>query len=436
MDDNEASDFSRQSVIHNFLNKVNKLLDDSRLLQSFCGVVVLMMSILWSTSITLIPQTNIILFPEYWYEPLGPIILGYLSIQCAITGIDCSLVMDIDEINNKQSKVFLKLFLASALGFALPYISIYLIWTIVYEQRHPMPFIGQICGVIAYIMKVICFWFIFPYELRVNNKQIRKRLINYSILFPLYTFIALGYSNLSMVFFSVPPNFQWCLGIVVPCLKKFNIWLFSKFAFKAAGGGRTLHATIAVMLGVGTMHSLAIVLLLGSKVKPITTYLIIILDSLPNVWSCVKLIKQSKARITDVLNQQSNNSIINQERNHALVCLTLKEFLELSIPAVYCASFLMAYYGPNAEVLGNVKNGYWQFEKVEDVFTKLSAAGLFFCIDALRGSIFALLLWFFSNLNMLETYCYIAHRYGFIMFLYITGALVVVNELLSLYQLL
>ena len=113
-----------------------------------------------------------------------------------------------------------------------------------------------------------------------------------------------------------------------------------------------------------------------------------------------------------------------------------KEFLELSIPAVYCASFLMAYYGPNAEVLGNVKNGYWQFEKVEDVLAKLSSAGLFFCIDAIRGAIFALLLWFFSNLNMLETYCYIAHRYGFIMFLYISGSLIVVNLLLSKCQLL
>ena len=431
IEDSETSDFSGITLESTVLHQLNKIFDNSLLLQGLCGVIVLCMSILWSSSVTLIPQTNIILYPEYWYEPLGPTILGYLSVQCALTGIDCSLVMNVDIVNERQWKIFLKLFFASTLGFVVPYISIYFIWTSINEQRHPMPFVGQICAVIAYIMKVIAFWFIFPHNLRVNNKQFRKRLINYMILFPLYSFFTLGYSNLSMVFFAVPQNIQWCLGIVVPCLKKFNIWLSSKFALKAAGGKRTLHPTLAVIMGVGITHSLAIVLLLGSKVKPLTTYLIIILDSIPNVWSCIKLIKQRKTgRLNDVC-QISTNRNFAQERNPALVCLTLKEFLELSIPAVYCASFLMAYYGPNAKVLGNVKNDYWQFEKVENVFDKLSSAGLFFCIDALRATIFALILWFFSDFNMLETYCYIAHRYGFVMFLYISGALVVVNMLLS-----
>ena len=69
----------------------------------------------------------------------------------------------------------------------------------------------------------------------------------------------------------------------------------------------------------------------------------------------------------NTVSQLYTNDISNPEQNPALFCLTLKEFMELSIPAVYCASFLMAYYGPNAEVLGNVKNDYWQFEKVENV---------------------------------------------------------------------
>ena len=427
----ETSDFSKLSFISILVQKVNKLFDDSKLLQALCGGLILLMSIAMASFVTLWPQTNIILCPDYWYEPLGIVIFGYLSLQNAATVVDSSWVMNVDILKNQPLKIFFKLFISAALGFSIPYISIYLIWTMIFEQRHPMPFIGQICGVIAYITKVICFWFIFPYELRVNNKQFRKRLTNYFVLFPLYTFNALAYSNMSNVFFIVPSNVQWCLGIVVPCLKKFNIWIASKFAFKAAGGGRTLYATLAVIMGVGTMHSLSIVLLLGSKVRPITTYLIIILDSIPNVWSCIKLIKQNRMERINTVSQLYTNDISNPEQNPALFCLTLKEFMELSIPAVYCASFLMAYYGPNAEVLGNVRNDYWQFEKVENVFEKLSAAGLFFCIDAVRGIIFALILWYASGLNMFETYCYIAHRYGFVLFLYISGALVVVNELLS-----
>ena len=45
----------------------------------------------------------------------------------------------------------------------------------------------------------------------------------------------------------------------------------------------------------------------------------------------------------------------------ALKILVLCETLEFIMPLGYMACFVVAYYGPNADVLGNVKNDYWQY---------------------------------------------------------------------------
>ena len=42
--------------------------------------------------------------------------------------------------------------------------------------------------------------------------------------------------------------------------------------------------------------------------------------------------------------------------------LVLSESLEIVIPLSYLLCFVAAYYGPNADILGNIKNGYWQYQ--------------------------------------------------------------------------
>ena len=46
----------------------------------------------------------------------------------------------------------------------------------------------------------------------------------------------------------------------------------------------------------------------------------------------------------------------------ALKVLVLAETLEFIMPLAYMSCFIVAYYGPNANVLGNVKNGYWHYQ--------------------------------------------------------------------------
>ena len=102
-------------------------------------------------------------------------------------------------------------------------------------------------------------------------------------------------------------------------------------------------------------------------------------------------------------------------------CLALKEFLEVMIPGIYCLSFVAAFYGPNAGIIGNVRNDYWAYEKVDDLGYKLNKIVIFFVFDAIRGLIFGLFLWNFSRSNLYAAYCYITQNYGIYILLRISN---------------
>ena len=81
----------------------------------------------------------------------------------------------------------------------------------------------------------------------------------------------------------------------------------------------------------------------------------------------------------------------------------------------YALSFAMAYYGPNAKLLGNVKSEYWQYEAVEDVsWTFLVMLGLFF-MDIVCLAFNLSILWIFSRVNHFEKFCSVMQKYWYIL---------------------
>ena len=398
-------------------------------LQGGFGLFIMIATIFHSMLITCWPQHNIFEYPEYWFEPLAPIFIGYFVADTANTLINSAIVMSSNTI--KSWKKFFQLLILQTLGFIIPYIVIYIIWVHVLNNKNPMPFIGKVCLTISYITKIVSFWFLFPRSER-SNKDYRKKLIGYMLLFPTFLFISQVYGQLSALFLNVPLHFQWCLGVFLPMLKKFNMWISTKIAFKASGGP-TLSAKLAMICGVGGLHSFMIVLLLASAVQPTTAYLVMILDSLPNLWSVISIVRMHKKQLSSTLPDDRNQT--RNQIQEALTCLSLKEFLELLIPMIYGVSFVIAFYGPNAEILGNIKNDYWQFEKVDSLIDKLSNVGIFFCVDSFRCILSASIIWYFSGLNVYKPYCYLMLHYGFLILYYISAALNLVSQQYHLFAL-
>ena len=62
----------------------------------------------------------------------------------------------------------------------------------------------------------------------------------------------------------------------------------------------------------------------------------------------------------------------------------------------------MAYYGPNAEFLGNIKLTIWQYQAVSDaqLYKNIQSLLIMFGIDLLSGIINGILLWKACNINV------------------------------------
>ena len=72
------------------------------------------------------------------------------------------------------------------------------------------------------------------------------------------------------------------------------------------------------------------------------------------------------------------------------------------MPLTYIFCFLSAFYGPNAEILGNVKATVWHYRAVQDAGAYLQNIMIFILVDFSSGIINGILLWTTCKINVLE----------------------------------
>lgn len=69
----------------------------------------------------------------------------------------------------------------------------------------------------------------------------------------------------------------------------------------------------------------------------------------------------------------------------------------------YMALITIAYYGPNAGLLGNVQLAIWHFERpIDDIGAYVFNVFLFFAVDLLSLVVNAVILWKVCNINLLK----------------------------------
>ena len=96
--------------------------------------------------------------------------------------------------------------------------------------------------------------------------------------------------------------------------------------------------------------------------------------------------------------------------------LILTERIESIIPLTYVAIMTMAYYGPNAEIMGSVKLQIWHHENIIEDFESFAMNfALLLAMDFLSFVINGFLMWKFCKINIFRVLCNIQKRYWYIM---------------------
>jgi hypothetical protein len=106
----------------------------------------------------------------------------------------------------------------------------------------------------------------------------------------------------------------------------------------------------------------------------------------------------------------------------------LIEILEVLVPVAYLVSVLTAYYGPNAEILGNIRNDYWQYDNIDDIGSTVQAVLIMCVIDGCSAIIGGYWIWRLSSVDILNEGCKALRNYWSIIAVGITHYLNYVRQ--------
>ena len=87
----------------------------------------------------------------------------------------------------------------------------------------------------------------------------------------------------------------------------------------------------------------------------------------------------------------------------AVMKLVISERKSLLV-LTYIILTIMAFYGPNAELLGNIKLTIWQYERpILDIQHYILNVGLLLAVDVLSFVVNGIALWKLCNINVFES---------------------------------
>ena len=369
----------------------------------FCFLGILL-GIFFTLFKTTFPQHHPIGKPNYWYEPMLAHLVGWIPIAAIHLINVCHFCIGIKGRNT--TKVCWIAYGVGSASTILLTALFYFAWVYLAKMVFPMPFTGYIIAVVSWYMMVLVFWFQCPKEWRSDPKS-RKKMI-FSIMFLNMLYVAeITYKVLRKSFLLIPKQHHWPLVFVLLIVREGNGWCLGKLGKKISGFSEDLSIDILATLIAGSRHIMFLSIEVGSITTDLVSYSILALDFVINIVDCILTIYYCK---------RNDDSKKNQDRQvKAVLALIINESVEILMPIAYVVTLLMAYYGPNAEILGNIKNSEWQYMAIEDIGSSMKWMGLLFSVDIVSAVICIVLIYCFCKINILRMYLQIQNQLWYIL---------------------
>ena len=390
---------NRIKLIDELLNPCFKSNLEVGLWNLFYLLLINVICIIWSVPVTLVPHHNVIDFPAYWWEPIlfGAMIFNSLY-ETLYTISECKLVFGFSFLNSFLP--LFKLLSVTYLATILPSCLSYFLWTSFLGFGHPMPFLGVVLYFCWNVAHFIAIWFLFPYHLR---KEHGKRIRSYIIYRLWYLFMVQQKVIFMMMMSFVPTGFQWVMAILLPLIREFNTWVLTKLLDKTANEdistSQSLILSLTPTISVNISHSLWMAVIISSEASQLTAYLILGADFLLNLYSTFTILRLHR-KVSSVDAYEKEKLRI-KKTEETFMCFGL-ETIEATAPIVFFLIFMLAYNGPNAEIIGGIKMDLWQHQPVQDVNAFAKDLFLMFSVEVSVSIISGILLWKFANINFLK----------------------------------
>ena len=115
-----------------------------------------------------------------------------------------------------------------------------------------------------------------------------------------------------------------------------------------------------------------------------------------------------------IVKVEKNDKKSVEETTELLQDLIVNEMVEFITPIMYLLCFVTAFYGPNANLIGNISNSKWHFVAVDDLGHSVTLICLFFTLDLLSAVISFGVLWKFKQINLYRVLAAIQTEFGYV----------------------
>ena len=367
-------------------------------------LLVVVGGILSFSAITLVPYHNVIELPQYWYEIMFPSVFGYLTVLVYYHLLCCRTILEFPDL--LLPKAMISIFLTTVVTAISIFIISYLLWTVYLGYNSPLPFISYIAAYLSWIQLMIRIWYQFPKRLR-QDTVFRGRLKSYYYYLACVFTVEIQFIGIQVFIRIVSQESQWITSIIFAWVRGMNSHVQERFICKAAGSN-TLLAKGFLKMHIGIKFNSFVVILIGSKVNKVTSYCLLGTDFALNLLLCLKIIRIHQ-KVTPNIIENVNHRKIKEE---TLSELLLNELTEFITPVSFILAFSVAYYGPNAIIIGGIKNELWHYKRVEDILKYLNGSFQMILLDSISAIISFILLRIFCNINAFEECVKVIKRYG------------------------
>ena len=345
------------------------------------GLLGLIIGLMLSSLIVLIPQSDVIEHSDHWYKfSLLYSILSGFGISVNFGLIQPSYWMEINFLRNW--KPFLSRFSIMSVSLFVSNALCYVVWTTWWKQKHPMPLNYFLCNSLSFWIMQGTLWIHIPkLEKKKSMESYRKFLLSQIVINGCF----LGYSGMGYALDNMCIDYQWILAIFFALIRELNQKILSRVCCQISKGNQQW-IKISAWHWMAAVNSFFLTVAISSVATVATSYLMLTIDFLVNMYLCFQIIWKCR----------KNNNALNEEIMLHLNELVLNEKLEAVIPVGYCLCYLMAYYGPNKTILGNVAES--------DVEKTMQMTGLLFLLDVSSLLVSSTFLWVFCKINLFKVY--------------------------------
>jgi len=196
-------------------------------------------------------------------------------------------------------------------------------------------------------------------------------------------------------------SIQWIMAIILPLVRELNLCVLSKLLAKATNYYHTvpLVPTLTSTLVHNIGHVLVIAMLIADSPTPGTSNAIIAVDFIINLCCSYKVIKLHRKIVSSEGLEAEKVLIKKKEQTLQLFAI---EFVEFLAPLAYIITFLIAYNGPNATILGNIRNSDFAYKEVKHAESFVGALLKMFFTDFISLIFSCIIFWKVASINFLQ----------------------------------